>query len=157
MPFRLRRDTRSWFRDLESDFELDFDMYHLCLVAGLADKRKTEMPDSDTTVLVENFPGDYRSFGRVIVGFFLTVELEVLGVEGANRESLNRTINRLVDPGSQSYLSNEGMRAINQYSYGGFEVISEWFEDRPRTFGGFFPRYHDRVGDLLGELSPSPF
>lgn len=157
MPFRLRRDARSWFRDLESQFELDFDMYHLCLVAGLSDKRKTKIPDDDTTVLVENFPGDYRSYGRVIVGFFLTVELEVLGVGGADRESLNRTINRLVDPASQSYLSNEGMRAMNQYSYGGFEVVSEWFEDRPRTFGGFFPRYYDKLGGLLDGLATTPF
>lgn len=157
MPFRLRRDTRSWFRDLESDFELDFDMYHLCLVAGLADGRKTTVQDDDTTVLVENFPGEYGATGRVIVGFFLSVELEILGVKRADRESLNRTINRLVDPNSPSYLSNEGMRAMNQYSYGGFEVISEWFDDRPRTFGGFFPLYHEKVGQLLRGLDASPF
>lgn len=157
MPFRLRRDTRSWFRNLESSFDLDFDMYHLCLVAGLADGRKTNVQDDDTTVLVENFPGEYGANGRVIVGFFLSVELEVLGVKRADRESLNKTINRLVNPNAPSYLSAEGMRAMNQYSYGGFEVISEWFDDRPRTFGGFFPRYHEEVGQLLTGLEASPF
>ena len=58
MPFRLRRDTRKWFQDITKDFELDFDMYYLCLVAGLsAGGRRSEIKSSDTTELVDTFPG----------------------------------------------------------------------------------------------------
>lgn len=156
MPFRLRKDTRAWFRDVQDAFTLDFDMYQLCLMAGLATGRKSPVRDEETTVLVEHFPGDYRATGRLILAFFLTVELEQLGVRRADRSQLHATINGLVDPSDPSFLSNEGMRAVNQYSYGGFDAISEWFDQRPHTFEGFFSVYKKKLDDAMSGLSRVP-
>ena len=67
MPFRLRRDTRKWFQDIQSNFEVDFDMYYLCLVAGLAaGGRRAEIKTADTTELVDAYPGPYKERGRII-------------------------------------------------------------------------------------------
>ena len=141
MPFRLRRDTRTWFKDIRPSFTLDFDMYHLCLVTGLVVGRKEDVPTEDTTVLVDHFPGDYKAYGRVVVGLFLTVELESLGVATSERKTMHSTISQFIDPSAPSHLSDTGMQEMNKYSFGGFDTLTEWFDARPRTFETFFPIY----------------
>lgn len=145
MPFRLRKDTRQWFSELYDNFELDFDMYHLCLMAGLAERKKVEADGDSTTKLVNHFPGKYKETSQLIVALFLTVELEELGVDLDDRKSLNESIDFLVNPSSPSKLSGEGMRAMNKYSFGGFEVLTEWFDAKPYTFPAFFPPYKERL------------
>ncbi len=145
MPFRLRRDTRNWFRSVEDDFDLDFDMYYLCLLAGLTAGNKTSIPNQKTTELVDSYPGDYQSQGRLITSLFLSKELKNQAVDFSNREELNDQISKLVDSLSPSGLTNEGMKEINKYSHGGFEVMVDWFSRRPRTLEAFLPDYYMRL------------
>ena len=142
MPFRLRRDTRKWFQDILKDFEVDFDMYYLCLVAGLAaGGRRAEIKSSETTELVENFPGSYKEKGRVIVALFLATEIERMGISQDDREAVHKQIRELVDPRTPSQLSENGMKIMNQISYGGFDVLTEEFDDRPRSSESFLTAY----------------
>ena len=154
MPFRLRKDTRKWFRSIEDEFDLDFDMYYLCLLAGLSQgvKEKMDNQADETTELVDSFPGDYQSKGRLITSLFLSRELQALAVDFSDRERLHNEISRLVDSMSPSRLTTEGMRRMNQYSYGGFEVLTEWFDDRPRSLEAFLPHYHRYLRRSEGNL-----
>jgi len=142
MPFRLRRDTRKWFQDISKDFELDFDMYYLCLVAGLAaGGRRSEVKASDTTELVDTFPGSYREKGRTIIALFLATEIERVGISKDDREAVHKQIRDLVDPRTPSQLSEIGMRQMNQVSYGGFDALTEEFDDRPRSLESFLVNF----------------
>jgi hypothetical protein len=146
MPFRLRRDTRKWFQDIAGDFEVDFDMYYLCLVAGLAaGGRRAETKSQDTTELVDTFPGSYKEKGRVIIALFLATEIERMGISQNDREAVHKQIKELVDPRTPSQLSEEGMRQMNQISYGGFDALTEEFDDRPRSIEVFLTRYCDAI------------
>ena len=70
----------------------------------------------------------------------LSKELALLGVEMTERRAVHDSIAKLVDPLSPSHLSDEGLRELNRFSYGGFEVLSQkWFEDRPREVESFLP------------------
>jgi len=149
LPFRLRRDAREWFRDIRPAMSLDFDVYHLCFMAGLAARRKGEASQAETTELVDAFPGAYRPKGRLLVAAFLARELRELGVSTQDRAALHTAIHRLVDPLAPSHLSDEGMRQFNQYSYGGFDAITEWFDDRPRVIETFLPTYHSKLAQHL--------
>jgi hypothetical protein len=142
MPFRLRRDTREWFQRVEGNFDLDFDMYYLCLLAGLTAGQKTSVPNDQTTELVDSYPGDYKSEGRLITSLFLSRELKNQAVDLSNRKELNDRISELVDSLSPSRLTTEGMKEMNKYSYGGFDVILEWFDDRPYALEDFLPHYY---------------
>lgn len=153
MPFRLRKDTRKWFKNVESAFDLDFDMYYLCLMAGLAVGRKEDIPIGDTTELVDDFPGDYRAKGRLVLSLFLSRELKALGVKLSERTTLHSAIHRLVDPLSASHLSDAGLKEMNRYSFGGFEVLTEWFDDQPRTIETFLPLYKRKLDTALSANS----
>ena len=160
MPFRLRDDARSWFGHLQSEFGKGdsgsaaplFDVYYLCLMAGLAaGEPRADIPVSATSELVDNFPGEYRERGRLIIGFFLSRELRQLGVALTERDELHSTISRLVDPQSPSWLSDEGMRRMNQYAHGGLDVLASYFDDKPRHLETFLPMYAALINEEYGE------
>jgi hypothetical protein len=152
MPFRLRRDARKWFQDVANKFDLDFDIYYFCLMAGLATRRKEDAAPSETTDLVNDFPGAYRTRGRVIVALFLARELKELGIELSERVTLHAEIQKLVNPLAASHLSDTGMKEMNRYSFGGLSVLlTEWFEDRPRNIETFLPLYKRKLDKALAE------
>lgn len=146
MPFRLKRETRKWFQDISSNFEVDFDMYYLCLIASLASGgKKGDAERDEATDLVDSFPGAYKEKSRVIIALFLASEIERLGIASENREAVYKQIRQLVDPQTPSQLSDTGMKLMNQMSFGGFDLLTEQFEDRPRSLEAFLVRYHEIV------------
>jgi hypothetical protein len=145
MPFLLRNDARNWFRSVNDEFDLAFDMYYLCLIPGLSQGEKRRISNDRTSELVSNFPGAYQSKGRLIVSLLLSRELKELAVDFSNREELHKQVSSLVDSMSPSRLSPEGMSRMNQYSHGGYEVLIDWFDDRPRSLEGFLPHYCRKV------------
>lgn len=149
MPFRLRKDARQWFKGIEKQLDLGFDIYYFCLMAGLATGRKKEVTQAETTDLVNEFPGAYRPKGRIIIALFLTRELKSLGIKLTEKRAIHAAIRGLVEPLSSSHLSDGGMKELNKYAFGGFEVLTEWFQERPRTVETFLPLYKQYLDSAL--------
>lgn len=147
MAFRIKNEAKDWFKYVRPSMEFDFDYYYLCLMAGLASKQKGEqdLPQSETTELTQDFPGDYRLRGRVIVALFIKTDLELMGISLTERATLNEHIHKLVEPHSASGLSNEGERLINRYANRGFDILTEWFDEKPRKLEIFLPLYKRKL------------
>lgn len=150
MAFRLGKDAKEWFKYIRPQMDYDFDIYYLCLMVGLKKNQdqKKDISQSDSTELTEDFPGDYRSKGRLIIGLFLLTEIKNLGINIGEREAINKNIRRYLDINSPSKLSNEGIKEMNKYSNGGFEALSEHFEERPRTLEAFLIQYKEYLDSL---------
>ena len=134
MPFRLRKDARAWFKDIEPQLKSEapqFDLYYFCLMAGIASGRKADAVSEEAPEFIDYFPGEFRNRGRLIIAWFLARELKSLGITMHERSQIHGAINKLVDPRSSSQLSDAGMREINRYAAGGFDVLTETFEQRP--------------------------
>ncbi|QKG23902.1 hypothetical protein ACTIVE_5545 [Actinomadura verrucosospora] len=154
-PFRIRYDARNWFRDLrdkEKAFSTDFDSFYFCFMAGITMSQKKQVPVSDTAELIANFPEKYSGRGRLLVGLFLTRELEELGVTMDEKRAVHRAISSLVSPDAPNYLSDDGVREFNKYAHGGFDVLMDWFDDRPRTIDHFVRAYKRHVDTKLRSL-----
>jgi hypothetical protein len=149
MSFRLRKDARAWFKHLRPQLSIDFDTYYFCAIAGLAVGRKADVPTDDTAELVDYFPEVYRAKGRLLIALFLSRELRLLGINATERTALHSAIHSLVAPQSLSHLSDLGMREFNRYAWGGFEVLTEWFDDNPRTLATFLPLFKRRLDAAL--------
>jgi len=149
VPFYLRKDARSWFKHIQPAVELDFDLYYFCLMAGLSVARKEKVSLEQTTELTDSYPGRYREKGRLLTALFLSRELKLLGIDESERGTLHSTIHSLIDPLSASHLSEAGMRELNRYSWGGFEVLTEWFEDQPRSLTTFLLLFQRRLNAAL--------
>ncbi len=152
MDFYIRRDARKWFEEIRVDLDIDFDAYYFCLMAGIATKRKRSMNVGETAQLVDYYPGEYKKRGRLLVALFLRRELDYLNVDLEERTAVRETLANLVDPLSQSYLSDEAVREFNKYAHGGFDVLQEWFDDKPRTLDTFLRIFRLRVEATLGTV-----
>lgn len=156
LPFRIREDALNWFRDLKSDksFDIDFDAFYFCFIAGICAKQKKTFATEKTNELVAYFPGKYSSRGNLLIALFLVREFEGLGVSLEERESINNTVGRLVTPYESSRLSDDGVREFNKYSHAGFDVLLEWFDqDRPRSLDTFLCTFKENVDKELEDLS----
>jgi hypothetical protein len=147
MDFAIRKEARDWFKDIRSALELDFDAFYFCFMAGVTTQpcRKKDVAAADTAALVENFPGPYRNRGRLLVALFLSRELDYLGVSMTEKKSVHAAISRLVQPEAPNYLSDDGVREFNKYAHGGYEVLLEWFDDRPRSLETFLRTFRHKV------------
>jgi hypothetical protein len=149
MYFQLRRDADKWFAGIEKDYPTKFDLYYLCLMAGLASGRKTRADPTKVRDLVDDYPGEFRSRGRLLVGVLLHTELASLGIDLTDQKAVHHSIVGLVKHNAPALLNDEGMRLMNQYANGGFEALCEWFEDRPRSTETFLRQYRQCVQELL--------
>lgn len=148
LPFRVRKDAKNWFKELYRDksFRIDFDTFYFCFIAGVASGSKRAVPNEDTSEMVDYFPGPYGASGKLLVGLFLSRELKQLGLEITEREAVHRAIARLVRHDAGNHLTAEGVGEFNQYAHGGYDVLLEWFDDKPRsleTFERLFKRKLD--------------
>jgi hypothetical protein len=70
-----------------------------------------------------------------------------------------RCIRRLVDPNAASRLSADGLKLLNQYAHGGYEVLvsPDWFPERPRTLLGFLPLFHRHLKRTEEDFKTNPY
>jgi hypothetical protein len=157
MDFAIRKDARDWFKDIRGDFAAlpgtasapDFDAFYFCFIAGIAATRKKDVPAAETAALVENFPGPYRNRGRIMISLFLSRELDYLGVSMSEKKAVHAAISRLVDPEAANHLSDDGVREFNKYAHGGYEVLLDWFDDRPRSLETFLRAFKLKLDSTL--------
>jgi hypothetical protein len=152
--FQLSREAEKWFSDVRQPYSTKFDLYYLCLMAGLASGRKEEPADAGD--LIEYYPREFKHVGLLLVGLLINAELRASGIDLSERDAVYRVIGELVDSGSQSNLKDEGVKAMNKYAQGGFAALEEYFDDRPRAVETFVRKYSKCLEDLQKEQSPSP-
>ncbi len=155
--FRLLKDAKPWFKDIYSKDEglvIDFEIYYFCLMAGLATgKKRAELSTSDTSELVQHFPGRYKEKGKIIVSLFLARYLASLGVTLTDKKTAHNQISKLISPTSPSYLSDEGMKELNKYAAAGYDEITGWFEDRPRTLESFLRTFALKMASSVNPIN----
>jgi hypothetical protein len=155
--FRILKDARPWFKDLYSKEEglvIDFEIYYFCLMAGLATgKKRSDLTTTDTTELVQHFPGRYKERGKIIVSLFLARYLASLGVTLTDKKTAHNQISKLISPTSPNYLSDDGMKELNKYAAAGYEEIVGWFEDRPRTLESFLRTFALKIATQVQPIN----
>jgi hypothetical protein len=139
--FRLRTDAKDWFKEISSIFPVDFDIYYFCLMAGIAGRHKADVAHAEAKDLVDHFPREYQTQSRILVALFLKTEVDMAGVNVTDKEAVRATIRRFVSTRSSTHLSNAGVDEMNRFSFGGFDLLTEWFEERPRHIETFLPMY----------------
>lgn len=143
--FRLRTDAQSWFSEIADlpPFKTKFDVYYLCLLAGLANGRAAELSGAanPATDLVEKFVEDYRPASRLIIGLLVTAELKKSGIDVSEKAQVRALFKRLVDSESPNSLTEMGMRRLNAYASGGYEYLAEQRDMKPYTAEEFIQGY----------------
>ena len=149
--FRLRTDAQSWFSKIADTppFRTKFDVYYLCLLAGLVSGRATELTGAGNpaTDLVEKFVEDYRPASRLIIGLLVTAELRKNGIDVSEKAQVRALFKRLIDSESPNSLTEMGMRRLNAYASGGYEYLAEKKDMKPYTAEEFILSYTALIAD----------
>lgn len=146
MGFRLRSDAKKWFQAIkennDNNFKEDWDIYYYCLLAGLVSERKIDA--NQTVDFNEGFTKRYMPRAKLLVGLFLSKEIKYCGVSFADKKQVHKVISDLIDPLSPNFLSDNGMKEFNKYSYGGFEELFDNME-KPYTLEDFLISFDDYI------------
>jgi hypothetical protein len=151
MGFRLRKDARNWFKGLDAVTNSGakyFEYYYFCLCAGLISGNKSETTTTDSDLIVNHYPGEYRQRGRILNAWLISKELESLGIDVSERTGVHEAIHQLVDPLSPTNLSDHGMQQMNRYAAGGFEVLSENILEPPRVASRFLIEFQQLIHEV---------
>lgn len=156
MGFELRQDAKKWFKAFDGDIKqkiiIQFDLYYFCLIPGfIAKRRNVEINSNDVDEIFRDFPSVFRSRGELLAGLLINTELSRLGIDLQERESVYSVIKELVIT-SPPYLSNEGIKRMNQYAHGGFDVLCERMDERPISLETFIRKYHRVIQNLKQDL-----
>ncbi|WP_036478246.1 hypothetical protein [Myxosarcina sp. GI1] len=146
MGFELRQDAKRWFKAFDRDIKqktiILFDLYYFCLIPGFITKRRNiNIPSNEVDELFRDFPGVFRPRGELLVGLLINTELSRIGIDLKERTSVYSKISELVIT-SPPYLSNEGIKRMNEYAHGGFDVLCERMDERPQSLETFVRKYH---------------
>lgn len=145
--FYLPETAKPWFKHIqgnkESGFHLDFDIYYYCLVAGLTKRKKNAtLPKKEMVEVIRYFPPEYVANKYFIIALFLKTELDILGIQLNEKKALDKELSRLLKPNSATDLSDEGMTELNNYAFGGFRELQNYFPEPPRTLDGFLVEFY---------------
>lgn len=152
MYFQLRRDADEWFESVGESFQTKWDRFYLCLMAGFASGKSITFDASAVTDLVDYYPDEFKTRGRLLVGLLLTTDLAAHGIALTERDSVYRHIAKLVRSDSPSDLTDDGVKLMNQYAYYGYEKIREyWQGDKLQTIEGFLRKYYQFIKQLAAQ------
>ena len=147
MDFAINKDARKWFRDIRDDLDYDFDSLYFCFIAGLIQGRKRKLESHEVDPLTDQFPKKYEKRRRLIIALFLSRLLEFQGVSMNNKKAIHEAISNIIDPHSPTCLKDEGVAHFNSYAHGGYEVLQEWFDDRPRSLSTFLRIFKMKISE----------
>ena len=135
MPFRLREDAERWFAALDGKepAKHKFDLYYFCLMAGLASGRTSDPSRLGAREIIDEFIQDYQPAQRLLIGLLVAAEVRRGGIDLREKEAVRGVFRRLVTPASQTQLTDEGMRCMNAYASGGYDLLSESRDTAPAS------------------------
>jgi hypothetical protein len=149
--FRLRKDAEKWFREISDDppFKVKWDIYYLCLMAGFASNRSSEV--TAATDLTERFVEEYRPARHFLLGLLVTAELKLAGVNRADKAQVRELFKKLIHPNGTNDLTDFGMRRMNAYASGGWEYLAEMRDQRPYHVEEFMQSYPALLARAIGD------
>lgn len=153
MPFRLREDAERWFKELDGKdpTKTKFDLYYFCLMAGLANNRKRDISDVVAREIVDDFIQDYKPAQHLLIGLLVVAEVRRSGIDLLERDEVRNEFRRLVTPGTNTQLTDEGMRCMNEYANGGYDFLAESTENPPTSPEEFLRNFVQLIGRAVSD------
>jgi hypothetical protein len=144
--FRMRDDAENWFSNIKNKktvIKTKFDRYYYCLMIGLASGHYSEPTQrcKDCTDFVDDFVKEYQAQQKLIIGLLVRAELADSRISLNDKEETRKLLLDLIDPTSQTNLTDYGMDRMNAYSSGGYDYLSEHLDSKPHYVEDFLITY----------------
>lgn len=143
--FRRSEQVDKWFGSIsgKGPFSTRFDEWYVCMLAGLMNGKMATPPDAKD--LIGDFTADYQPSRRIILGLLVVAEMKRHEISGSDRDDIQKLLDTLIDPDSQSKLTDEGFDRLNKYSYGGFCFLQESYPEKPSSPEDFLQYFCNKL------------
>lgn len=147
MAFKLPKGAAEYFRLIKEQaggvkFKYDFDMYYLCLIVGLTNRKLGTEDKVRPDHFNDSYPGPYADKLYLIAGLLIDAEMDRRKIEAHNRDSIQNLILSLIDYQEPTKLSPSGFDFLNRYAAGGLDIISDQIS-RTRELETFLVHYYN--------------
>jgi len=123
--FRIDKEFEDWqeqFRTGKTPFRVDFDLYFLCYMMGIASGKKN--PNSENLKdMTRFFVDDYKGYKSVIATSLILAESKVTGLD--KQKDIKQLMEKYFDNENMNQLSDRGVTIMNQYASAGFKELSK--------------------------------
>ena len=147
--FRVSKKAKEWFIHIRTPkaLQTDFDVLYFCFVVGIVSKRQRDLKNDETSELTVAFPDSYKPKSELLVALLLKAKLDARGISLDDKGQVHRAISSYVAPDSPNHMNAEGVKEFCKFSHGGFEVLREWFDSKPRKLETFLRSFRIRVDE----------
>lgn len=144
--FRMRKDSERWFRKIadQPPIKTKLDLFYLCLMAGLKFGQLDEVRDASD--VYHRFTQEFEGSRQEIIALLIVAELRREGLDFDDKSAVQTLISKYVTSDTPANLTSAGFDKINSYASGGFNILSEHFEDGPHDVNVFLTRYSRMIG-----------
>ena len=128
--FRLSSEAKAYYKKIKDNntkapiFHDEWDLYYLSLLLGLANNKrnvKVELLD-----MFRNFSKKYKDSKDSIITLLIIAHAKKRKLDISNKTTLESILHKFYgDIESVSGITEEGIKEMNYYAAGGFEIIEE--------------------------------
>ena len=139
--FKLTAEAKSYYKRIkDSDakapiFNDEWDLYYLSLMLGLANNKKNI--NAEFVDMLKKFTKKYKDSRDSIVTLLIIAHANRRKLDLSKKNVLESVLNEFYgDSESMSGISEEGMKQMNYYAAGGFDIINDIAPVYTRNNGG---------------------
>ena len=128
-----------------------FDAYWACLAVGLLVRKPASEGALESDRFLSAYPDDYVPHAEYIAGLLVEAELSSLHMNTYDERQIERMIADLLKVSSPTRLSAKGMRLLNLYAAGGFDIVRDTMGLRPTDVPNFLIRFEEVLSSLRAD------
>lgn len=138
----IKKNNSTNSQNLFSPFLDKLDLFYLCLLVGLKNEIKDQILNYETSDITDKWTLNLKNSkaSDFIIGLYLS---KLTKNNDDDKAKINSQLNHVLDHNSDTKLSEDGLKELHEYAFGGYNKILERLDGNiPSTLVKFFDTVH---------------
>ena len=138
----IKKNNLSNSQNLFSPFSDKLDLFYICLLVGLKNEIKDQDQNYEVSDITDKWTLNLKNSkaSDFIIGLYLS---KLTKNNEEDKAKINTQLNTVLDHNSDTKLSEEGLKELHEYAFGGYNKILEELDgSTPSTIVKFFDTVH---------------
>ena len=138
----IKKNNLSNSQNLFSPFSDKLDLFYICLLVGLKNEIKDQDQNYEVSDITDKWTLNLKNSkaSDFIIGLYLS---KLTKNNEEDKAKINIQLNTVLDHNSDTKLSEDGLKELHEYAFGGYNKILEELDGNiPSTIVKFFDTIH---------------
>ena len=151
--FKRSKESDKWFRDIiqASPFTTLLDHWYVCCLVGML--KSNDKDPIEPIDITRKFSAEFGDSRRIIVGLLILTEIKKNNLDITNDDEIKELLIKIIEPNSDSNLTDYGFDRLNKYAYGGLQTLTKEYitNARPTSTESFLQFYSKKIEKWVSE------